>query len=93
MVGQGLLEEARKYISLGENTTAKQAIGYKELKPYFQGEISLNEALDNLKKETRHYAKRQMTWFRRNENIYWVYPDTEDYEEKAVLKAKEFLNF
>lgn len=92
MVSQGLLEEAKKYISLGENTTAKQAIGYKELKPYFYGEISLKEALDNLKKETRHYAKRQMTWFRRNKNIFWVYPDIEDYTEKAVLKAKEFLN-
>lgn len=92
MVQNGLLEEAEKFISLGEETTAKQAIGYKELKPYFKGECSLEEAIDNLKKETRHYAKRQMTWFRRNEEKFTVYPDCDsDFAEKAVERAKEFL--
>ncbi len=92
MVQNGLLEEAEKFISLGEETTSKQAIGYKELKPYFNNECSLDEALDNLKKETRHYAKRQMTWFRRNEDKFTVSPDTDaDFVNTAINRAKEFL--
>ena len=92
MVSEGLLEEAEHFISLGEETTSKQAIGYKELKPYFRNECSLEEALDNLKKETRHYAKRQMTWFRRNEDKFTVCPDTDaDFVETAINRAKEFL--
>lgn len=92
MVDMGLLEEAENFISLGEETTAKQAIGYKELKPYFSGEYTLGEALDNLKKETRHYAKRQMTWFRRNENKFTVQPDADnDFVSTAIGKVKEFL--
>lgn len=92
MVSMGLLPEAEKFISLGENTTAKQAIGYKELKPYFNDECTLEEALDNLKKETRHYAKRQMTWFRRNEEKFTVCPDADsDFVNTAIKRAKEFL--
>ncbi|MBR5234053.1 MAG: tRNA (adenosine(37)-N6)-dimethylallyltransferase MiaA [Clostridia bacterium] len=92
MVETGLLEEAEKFISLGEETTAKQAIGYKELKPYFNNECSLEEALDNLKKETRHYAKRQMTWFRRNKDLSEINPDTDaSYCLTAINAAKNFL--
>lgn len=78
MLQNGLLEEARSYFDLSKNTTASQAIGHKELAPYFKGELELFECVENLKRETRRYAKRQLTWFRRNENINWVYPD--DYE-------------
>ena len=92
MVETGLLEEAEKFISLGEETTSKQAIGYKELKPYFNNECSLEEALDNLKKETRHYAKRQMTWFRRNKDLFEINPDTDPaYCETAINAAMNFL--
>ncbi len=92
MVEKGLLEEAKDYINLGEASTAKQAIGYKELKPWFCGECSLEEALDNLKKETRHYAKRQLTWFRRHEERFSVYPDAqEDFVLTAKQKVGEFL--
>lgn len=92
MVETGLLSEAEKFISLGEETTSKQAIGYKELKPYFNNECTLSEALDNLKKETRHYAKRQMTWFRRNKEMYEVNPDTDSaYCETAINAVKNFL--
>ncbi len=74
MMDSGLLDEARQ--SLSEvGATAKQAIGHKELKPYLDGDISLDEAVDNLKRETRHYAKRQLTWFRRNDSINWLYSD------------------
>lgn len=95
MLQNGLLEEARSYFDLSKNTTASQAIGHKELAPYFKGELELSECIENLKRETRRYAKRQLTWFRRNESINWVYPD--DYENtdemlKAVAKiAENFL--
>ena len=65
MVEQGLIEEVQTLLNSGFRSalTAPQAIGYKEFFPYFEGKISLEEAVDTLKKETRHYAKRQMTWF------------------------------
>ena len=56
--------------------TAAQAIGYKELKPYLDGVLSLDEAVENLKRATRNYAKRQITWFKRNPQIHWIYADT-----------------
>ena len=65
MLKDGILDEAKKVydMKLPEDNTCRQAIGYKEFFPYFEGKISLEEAVDTLKKETRHYAKRQMTWF------------------------------
>ncbi len=95
MVENGLLEEAKDFYNLDPNSTACQAIGYKELAPYFNGEKTLEECLESLKIETRHYAKRQLTWFRKNENINWVYPD--DYEntdqmlEYVFNLVKDFL--
>lgn len=76
MAESGLLEEAREFYNTSGDTTACQAIGYKELAPYFNGEKTLNECLESLKLETRHYAKRQLTWFRKNEKINWIYPDS-----------------
>ena len=55
--------------------TAAQAIGYKELEPYFKGEKTLDECIDNLKMQTRRYAKRQLTWFRRDERLNHLYID------------------
>ena len=65
MLKDGILDEAKKVydMKLPEDNTCMQAIGYKEFFPYFEGKISLEEAVDTLKKETRHYAKRQYTWF------------------------------
>lgn len=65
MLKDGILDEAKKVYDMKfpEDNTCMQAIGYKEFFPYFEGKISLEEAVDTLKKETRHYAKRQMTWF------------------------------
>ena len=79
MLQNGLLEEAKEFYDTSSDTTACQAIGYKELAPYFKGEKELTECVEKLKQETRHYAKRQLTWFRKNENINWVYPD--DYQD------------
>lgn len=86
MVENGLLEEAKDFYNIESDKTACQAIGYKELAPYFNGEKTLEECLESLKIETRHYAKRQLTWFRKNEDINWVYPD--DYENpQDMLKC------
>ncbi|MCH5197420.1 MAG: tRNA (adenosine(37)-N6)-dimethylallyltransferase MiaA [Oscillospiraceae bacterium] len=69
MLQNGLLDEAERFFSLKASETAVQAIGYKELKPYFDGEIPLDEAKENLKRATRRYAKRQLTWFNKNPDI------------------------
>lgn len=65
MIKDGILDEARKVydMKLPSDNTCMQAIGYKEFFPYFEGTSSLEECVETLKKETRHYAKRQMTWF------------------------------
>ena len=79
MMGQGLLEEARAFFhhceQAGTPPTAAQAIGYKELFPYFRGEVSLEEAVARLKQESRRYAKRQLTWFSREPGLIPVYMD------------------
>lgn len=75
MLDAGLLAEAEEFFESRVSATAKQAIGYKELKPYFDGECTLEEAVEKLKRETRRYAKRQLTWFRKRENINWIYID------------------
>lgn len=74
MLSAGLEAEAREYYS-SCGKTAAQAIGYKELAPYFNGEKTLSEAVESLKQSTRRYAKRQLTWFRRNETAHRVYID------------------
>ncbi|MBR2284178.1 MAG: tRNA (adenosine(37)-N6)-dimethylallyltransferase MiaA [Ruminococcus sp.] len=83
MVQRGLVEEARQLwksgeldrygtVSCGEVRTSANAIGCKELVPYFEGTASLGDCIASIKQETRHYAKRQLTWFKRNEYIRWV---------------------
>ena len=62
-------------IMLAEGPTAAQAIGYKELMPYLKGESSLSPCVERLKQETRKYAKRQLTWFRRDERIHYIKAD------------------
>ena len=88
MLEAGLLEEAKDFYNTSSDTTACQAIGYKELAPYFNGEKTLEECIDKLKQETRHYAKRQLTWFRKNDNIHWIYPD--DYENEELMYSEVF---
>ncbi|MCL2056768.1 MAG: tRNA (adenosine(37)-N6)-dimethylallyltransferase MiaA [Oscillospiraceae bacterium] len=70
MIKSGLVEEAREFAARGK--TSGQAIGYKELQPYFAGACTLDEAVENIKRETRRYAKRQLTWLRRDERIRWI---------------------
>ncbi len=91
MLELGLLEEAERVLSDDSLKTSYQAIGYKELSLYFKGEKSLDECIEKLKLETRHYAKRQLTWFRRDERINWIYPDEcVDFNE-VVNRALEII--
>lgn len=75
MLTQGLLEEARGVLAAALSDTSAMAIGYKELAPYIRGEATLQECIEKLKRETRRYAKRQLTWFRRDPEIRWLYVD------------------
>ncbi len=75
MLAAGLAEEARGFYASPASATAVQAIGYKELLPWLNGEIPLEEAAENLKRATRRYAKRQLTWFGRNPALHRLYRD------------------
>lgn len=90
MLENGLLDEARDFFKNSYSTTSAKAIGYKELEPYFQGLVSLEKAVENLKMATRRYAKRQLTWFRRDESINWIFTDVIT-EEQVVKKAEEII--
>ncbi len=92
MLENGLLDEARE--NQNRLGTAAQAIGHKELAPYFDGSLSLDEAVDKLKQETRHYAKRQITWFKRRQGAVWLYADElgNALADEAEKISREFLN-
>ena len=72
MLAQGLIEEAQRVLASPLSCTSVMAIGYKELMPYIRGEKPLDECVASLKTATRHYAKRQITWFSRNEDALRV---------------------
>lgn len=82
MMSRGLEQEARQLIQY-KGLTALNAVGYRELFNYFEGKCSLDEAVDKIKVNTRRYAKKQMTWFSRDEGIMWFHPD----------QIKEISNF
>lgn len=86
MVKTGLVDEARELWQSPPMKTAANAIGYKELIPYFENEMSLGECIDKIKQETRRYAKRQLTWFRRNDSIQWIIID--DFSKKCEIFEK-----
>ncbi len=71
MVNAGLVEEARQLYP-NKELNAMQTVGYRELFDYFDGKITLERAIEEIKKNTRRFAKRQLTWFKRNENVQWV---------------------
>jgi len=74
MIQDGLVEEVKKLLEMGygKNHTALQALGYKEIIDYLEGVYGLDEAVDKLKRDTRHFAKRQLTWFRNDERVFWI---------------------
>ena len=89
MVKNGLVEEAQSIFDSCNMKTAGNAIGYKELIPYFKKEKSLEECISKIKQETRRYAKRQLTWFRKNAKINWLKLDEFDNKEKIFLFCKK----
>ncbi len=94
MMEKGLLDEVKALCEngVGKDTTAMQAIGYKELLEYIDGKEPLLDAVEKIKQESRRYAKRQLTWFRRNDEIQWVRLDDEDSLEKIFEKCQRFLD-
>ena len=93
MVENGVLDEARQvYDHRDAYRTAAQAIGYKEFFPYFEGTANLTECTEHLKQATRNYAKRQLTWFRRQNDAAWLYLDEEDVTERACTLVRAFLH-
>lgn len=91
MLQAGLLAEAQQVLQRDDLKTAYNAIGYKELVPYFQGNASLEECVDRIKQESRRYAKRQLTWFRRDERIHWLYVDESACFDEVLQKTKKIL--
>ena len=93
MVENGVLDEARQvYDHRDAYRTAAQAIGYKEFFPYFEGTANLTECTERLKQATRNYAKRQLTWFRRQNDAVWLSLDEEDVTEHACTLVRAFLH-
>ncbi len=92
MLENGLLDEARAFYGAQNGATSAAAIGYKELLPYLRGELPLDECVENLKRATRRYAKRQLTWFRRDPEIHWFEIDRMSFDEilgSALLLLKD----
>ncbi len=89
MLKEGLLEEvtALKEMGLKRGMVSMQGLGYKEMLAYLDGECSLEEAVEILKRDTRHFAKRQMTWFKREEDVIWLDKSSYAYEETKILEA------
>ena len=92
MLENGLEEEARFLLEHGYAPTAAQAIGYKEMFGYLKGEETLEEAIEKIQQGSRRYAKRQLTWFRRNENVLWLYPDDFAERKEFLAKVKETVS-
>lgn len=87
MISEGLVNEVKKLKNMGchKGMVSMQGLGYKEILGYLDGEYSLEEAIRILKRDTRHFAKRQLTWFRREPDVTWVEKDQFDYNEEKIL--------
>lgn len=92
MLNAGLVDEAKDFFSSDIGRTAAQAIGYKELHPYFLGEKSFEDCIETLKMQTRRYAKRQLTWFRRDERIKFLYIDEYENGNELLNAALKMIN-
>ncbi len=87
MIADGLVEEVRRLRAMGytKELVSMQGLGYKELFPYFDGECTLDEAVSVMKRDTRHFAKRQLTWFRREKDVIWVNKQMFSYDNDKIL--------
>ena len=93
MLQQGLVEEIKDLLASGipESCTAMQAIGYKEFVDALNGSITIEEAADQVRQSSRHYAKRQLTWFRRNKNIHWLTRKNGIGAEEILRQARQLI--
>lgn len=91
MVKNGLVDEARELWQESRMKTAANAIGYKELIPYFEKKMTLEECIDKIKQETRRYAKRQLTWFRKNQRIQWIILGEINKNNEILEKSKKCI--
>ena len=92
MLKAGLLEEAKWLYDNYPHVQASKGIGYKELFPYFAGELALEEAINKLKQNTRRFAKRQLTWFRNRMNATFYQVSDPNVKERIMQDIEEFLN-
>ena len=88
MLEKGLVEEVRRLARMGytRDMVSMQGLGYKEILAYLEGECTLEEAVYVLKRDTRHFAKRQLTWFRREKDVIWVNKPDFEYDDKKILE-------
>lgn len=89
MVEEGLVEEVAHLRDLGyhREMVSMQGLGYKEILAYLDGECTLDEAIYTIKRDTRHFAKRQLTWFRRERDVTWIEKGAYNRKEEAILEA------
>ena len=96
MFEHGLVEEVRCILALGFSPACKpfESHGYKQALQFIQGELSLRDAIFYAQRNTRHYAKRQITWFRRERELQWLkgFGDAPDIREAALMSVSTFLN-
>lgn len=91
MLTDGLVEEVRVLQKMGchKDMVSMQGLGYKEILAYLEGEISLERAVYLMKRDTRHFAKRQLTWFRRERDVIWVDKEKFSYDESRIMEFME----
>lgn len=87
MVEKGLVDEVKRLKDMGytPDMVSMQGLGYKEILWYLDNRCTLNEAVETIKQETRHFAKRQLTWFRREKEVVWIDKDEFDYDNNRIL--------
>lgn len=91
MLEEGLVEEVRRLMDRGcrRDMVSMQGLGYKEILDYLAGEITMEEAVCRIKRDTRHFAKRQLTWFRREKDVIWINKPDFGYDDKKILEAMQ----
>jgi tRNA dimethylallyltransferase len=92
MLAAGLEKEVRGIYEQTPSGTLMQAIGVKEFIPYFHGEISLDEVIETIQAESRRYAKRQLTWFRRDKRVHWIHRDLVENDAMLIQLSQDIIN-
>lgn len=89
MLKQGLVDEVRRLRDMGysRDMVSMQGLGYKEILRYLDGELTLEEAVYIIKRDTRHFAKRQLTWFKRERDVIWLNKNEFSYDENEILRT------